>query len=268
MTRLDLRPYLMEAEGEAERLEEKTDAAETRRQLGLVGVRPGQAVLDAGGGTGAVSRVISEIVGPTGRVVCLDRSEQRLEVGSRLAQEQGCTNLTFHRGDILDPRLDDRFDLIWARFVLEYLPDPVAAVHSLTRLLRPGGKLVVGDVDGHGLFLDPLSDTLHRGLDTLFRALEGQFDPFTGRKLFRYLLTAGLEEVAVQVVPYHVYAGSAPASALRNWSAKFATIRRRVEPAFTGDPSYGAFVHEFLTHLRSPDTLLYSCLILAEGRAR
>lgn len=259
--------YLMESALEPERLEKKTDPAETRRQLLLVGVEPGQRVLDAGGGTGAVSRVISEVVGPTGRVVCLDQSADRLSVGASLARTQGCTNLEFVLGDLLDPGMRGEFDLVWSRFVLEYLPDPVPAIRALAATLRPGGKLVAGDLDGHALFLHPMSDTLHSGLDAVFRGLAGKFDPYAGRKLYGYLRAAGLSRVQVHLMPYQVYAGAAPEGAMHNWETKFAVIRRDVIDQFASERAYDSFVTEFLDHLRSPDTFLYSTLILAEGIA-
>ncbi len=260
--------YLMESALEAERLEEKTDADETRRQLLRIGLEPGHVVLDAGGGTGAVARVMAELVGPTGRAVCLDRSVERLAVGEILAEREGLKNLTFVAGDVTDPPFEPVFDVVWARFVVEYLPDPVAAIRALAGVLRPGGKVVVGDVDGHGLFLSPMTDTLQDGLERLFQGLRGRFDPFTGRKLFGYLHEAGLEQVKVHVIPYHLYDGTAPEGDMSNWTTKFDVVRAAVLSHFPSPQAYDDFVAEYLAHMRSSETFLYSCLILAEGRTR
>lgn len=258
--------YLMESDLEADRLEDKTDAEETRRQLLRIGIEPGQTVLDAGGGTGAVARVMANLVGTSGRAVCLDRSVERLAAGRSLAQREGITNLSFVAGDITSPPFERVFDVVWARFVLEYLREPVVAVRALSRALRSGGKLVVGDVDGHGLFLSPMTRTIEDGLGKLFRALSGRFDPFAGRKLYGYLLEAGLEDLEVHVVPYHLYAGVAPEDALSNWTTKFRVVRDAVIPEFANARAYDEFVAEYLAHLRSSETFQYSCLILAEGR--
>jgi len=259
--------YLMESDREAARLEEKTDADETRRQLELVGIAPGQTVLDAGGATGAVSRVMAEIVGHTGRVICFDGAPKRLRAGKALAESCGIDNLSFVAGDIHDPPFDPIFDLVWARFVLEYQPEPRTAIRALARVLREGGKLVLGDVDGHGQFLSPMSGTLRDGLKTLSHALDGRFDPFLGRKLFGYLLEAGLHDLKVHVIPYHLYAGSAPETAISNWETKFQVVRDVVLSHFPSPRAYDEFVAEYLAHLRAPDTFLYSCLILAEARS-
>lgn len=260
--------YLMEDPREAERLEDKTDPDETRRHLALVGVRAGQRVLDAGGGTGAVSRVISDVVGPRGSVVCFDRSAARLAAGESIAARRGCRNLEFVEGDLFQPPFGEEFDVIWSRFVLEYLPDPVAAVRALANTLKPGGRIVVGDCDGHALFLHPMSVSLEAGLQALFRGLGGNFDPFAGRKLFGYLLEAGMTEVTVEIVPYHVYAGAAPEAAMSNWTQKFEVVRDAVLPSFPSETVYDRFVAEFLAHLRAPDTFLYSSLIYAMGTRR
>ena len=89
MTQAARADYLMESAFEPERLEKKTDPAETRRQLLLVGVEPGQRVLDAGGGTGAVSRVIPARIPDTSNApaeapvaILLSDQQIRLEPGS------------------------------------------------------------------------------------------------------------------------------------------------------------------------------------------
>lgn len=261
--------YLMEDPREAERLEDKTDPDETRRHLNLVGVCQGQRVLDAGGGTGAVSRVISEAVGPAGSVVCFDRSGDRLAAGVAIAaRSTHHANLEFVEGDLFHPPFGEEFDLVWSRFVLEYLPEPVRAVRSLASTLKPGGRIVVGDCDGHALFLHPMSASLDAGLQALFRGLGSSFDPYAGRKLFGYLREAGFADVGVQIVPYHVYAGAAPEAAMSNWRQKFEVVRDSVLPEFPSELVYDRFVAEFLAHLSAPDTFMYSSLIYAMGTRR
>jgi hypothetical protein len=102
----------------------------------------------------------------------------------------------------------------------------------------------------------------------LFQGLAGQFDPYAGRKLFGYLTQAGLADVKVEIVPYHVYAGSAPEAAMSNWTQKFEVVRQVVLPQFASATAYDRFVAEFLDHLRAPDTFTYSSLIYAVGTRR
>lgn len=258
--------YIMESEREAQRLEAKTDRRQSIEQLKLVGLRPGMTVLDAGAGTGAVARVMAELVGAEGQVTALDLSEERLARGQQLAAEQGLTNLRFQRGDLYCPGLPaDSFDLVWCRFVFEFLAEPDRALASLVRLARPGGLVVVGDLDGNGLFHDPLPDRLKADIDRLLSIVSPSFDPHAGRRLFHRFVRAGLKNIRVHCLPYHVYAGAIPEGEVGNWQTKFAAARPRVAEAFGGEEKYDEFARAFLDFLRDPETFTYSILLLVQG---
>ena len=98
-------------------------------------LRPGARVLDAGGGTGAITRDVLRIE-PTARVTLLDRSEGMLDQAGQLGVPR-------MRGDIAAlPLRDGSFDLVTAAWVLETLPDPAGAVRELLRVLVPDGQLL------------------------------------------------------------------------------------------------------------------------------
>ena len=252
--------YLMEHRGEGRRLEQKTNTAETLAQLRLAGLAPGAIALDAGAGTGAVARVMAELVEPSGAVYALDSSERRILEGSELASESA--NLTFVRGDILDPPFEPAsFDFVWCRFVLQHLPQPEPAVKSLVSLVRPGGKLVLGDLDGHGLRHYPISDRLEKNLAKLEPALKGRQDPYMGRKLYHLCYMAGLSEIELHVLPYHLYAGTAPDSAIENWHTKLEVARpalessrlRHFRPGVPGSSPGSWHLHLFIAYLGCGD---------------
>ncbi|MGB5193037.1 MAG: methyltransferase domain-containing protein [Polyangiales bacterium] len=259
--------YLMEHRDEGRRLEQKTHRHETLTQLHLSGFRPGGVALDAGAGTGAVARAMAELAAPDGVVYALDSSEQRIQEGMELAR--GLRNLTFVQGDLLAPPFDPGFfDFVWCRFVLQHLPKPEPAVQSLVSLVRPGGTLVLGDLDGHGLRHYPISDRLEQNLRKLEPALRGHQDPFMGRKLYHLCYVAGLADIEVHILPYHMYAGAAPESAIENWTTKLEVARPVMEKAFGSGADYDDFVGEFLDVLRDPGVFTYSSLILAVGTKR
>ena len=254
--------YLMEDPAEATRLERKTSARLTRRLLRLTRLRKNSIALDAGSGTGAVARVMAEMVGPDGEVVALDRSRDRILHGRALA-----TNgpLQFVQGDITAIPLEDRsVDYAWCRFVFEYLAEPEAALQELVRVVRPGGKVVVGDLDGNGVFHYPQPEFLKSASEKLVTALKGRFDPYTGRKLYNWAHKCGLRNIHVHVFPYNLYAGAAPSEALANWAQKFTTIEP-VASKILGAHEYRRLVNEFMDLLRREDALSYSLLFLVEG---
>ncbi len=262
----------MENPQEAERLESKTDARLALDQLELVGLSPGMKVLDAGSGTGAVARAIAGRVGSQGRVVALDGSVERSVTGAALARSSRAANdaslgaLSFVVGDVTAPPLrPGSFDLVWSRFLFGYLRDPDAALASLVSLARPGGKVVVGEVDGHGLFHWPMPSGVTRGLARFEQALQGLFDPYAGRKLYHRFRKAGLEQVKVYIQPYHVLADAVTETQLFNWRLKIQTLRPVGVKAFGSAEAYDAFAAEYLAMLQDPEALTYSVLFLVEG---
>jgi ubiquinone/menaquinone biosynthesis C-methylase UbiE len=256
--------YLMESGEEATRLENKTVEAQTVQQLRLVGLREGMAVLDAGAGTGAVARTMARLVGATGRVIAFDQSEERLHHGQALAK--GIENLSFVQGDLKNIKLrPGQFDMVWSRYVFEYLKQPELVLKQLGELTKPGGRVVVGDLDGNGLFHFPISAQMSLQLEALQGALEGAFDPLVGRKLYSLFRGSGFTDIRTHVLPYHVYAGEADPEGLENWQQKFATIRKAAMGAFPSERAYDRFVKEFMGMLRDPDVFTYSILIIVEG---
>lgn len=257
--------YIMEGPHEADRLERKTFDEESSRQLDLVGLLPGMKALDAGSGTGAVARTMARIVGPEGYVIALDASGTRAHAGRGVHPTNA--NLAFVRAAVeAAPLASESFDFVWSRFLFEYLPEPDVATRELVRLLRPGGKLVLGDLDNMALIHFPMSSELAAGLGVLREALAGRVDLFAGRKLFSRMKSAGLEALKAHILPYHVYAGAAPGPDLENWATKLHVIGSQVRDAFGGKVAYASFCAEFMRHLQSEEVFTYSVLILVEGR--
>jgi ubiquinone/menaquinone biosynthesis C-methylase UbiE len=254
----------MEGPAEAARLEAKTDARLTRRLLRLTRLHRGQRALDAGAGTGAVARVMANLVGQTGCVVALDSSAARLAEGRTIAGDS-CPRLSFLAGDLRGtPLREASFDYVWCRFVFEYLENPAAVFDELLRLVKPGGKLVVGDLDGNGLFHHPLPEDLQLTLMKLEEGGRGRFDPRAGKKLYRHFWERHLSDIRTHLFPYNVYAGSASAAALDNWRQKFKTLQP-IGNKIVGPVAYSDFAERFLDFLAQEGTLSYSVLFLVEG---
>jgi ubiquinone/menaquinone biosynthesis C-methylase UbiE len=259
-------PYLMESADETARLEAKTDAALTERLLRLSGLGPGMRALDAGAGTGAVARVMSQIVGSAGSVVAMDRSEDRLAYGRERARELGIENLTFEAGDLETGAIPGGpYDFVWCRFVFEYLKEPDVALEHLVEHARVGGTVVVGDGDGHGAQHFPIEPEVEAWLARVFRALEGQFDPYAGRKLYHRFKKGGLGNVRVHVEPYHLYAGVAPAAAMDNWEQKFRMVKPKVAHDRESAADFERYSERFLSMLRDENVFTYSVLLLVSG---
>jgi demethylmenaquinone methyltransferase/2-methoxy-6-polyprenyl-1,4-benzoquinol methylase len=109
------------------------------------GVRPGQYVLDIAGGTGDLAKEFAKKVGKEGLVVLADINEKMLQQGrERLADAGIVGNLEFVQADAEKlPFPDNYFDCITIAFGLRNVTDKAAALRSMHRVLKPGGKCLV-----------------------------------------------------------------------------------------------------------------------------
>jgi arsenite methyltransferase len=110
-------------------------------------LRPGEAVLDLGAGGGLDALVAAGRVGPDGRVWGLDMSEQMLALARSNAQRVGAGNVEFLKGDLeAIPLPDSSVDAIISNCVVNLAPDKKRAFAEMSRVLRPGGRIVLSDI--------------------------------------------------------------------------------------------------------------------------
>ena len=108
---------------------------------------PGERVVDVGCGAGIDSLIAAKKVGPDGRVIGVDMTSSMLEKARRAANETGLANVEFRQGyaEAL-PVEDDWADVVISNGVLNLMPDKAAALEDMARVLRPGGRLQIGDI--------------------------------------------------------------------------------------------------------------------------
>jgi ubiquinone/menaquinone biosynthesis C-methylase UbiE len=129
----------------------------TRRRLrGLLSPRPGERVLEVGPGTGYYTLDVARWLAPSGRLDILELQQEMLDHTMRRARERGLTNVTASQGDAGRlPYHDATFDAAFLVTVLGEIPDQDAALGELARVLKPGGRLVVGELFGDPHWVSP-----------------------------------------------------------------------------------------------------------------
>jgi ubiquinone/menaquinone biosynthesis C-methylase UbiE len=103
------------------------------------GVELGQRVLDVGSGVGEVALILSKLIGPAGEIVGVERDGVSVERATARLQAAGVHNVEFVRADITAFSTETLFDAVVGRYVLQFLPDPVAVLRSLSAMVKPGG---------------------------------------------------------------------------------------------------------------------------------
>jgi SAM-dependent methyltransferase len=119
----------------------------TRQFLVSAGIGAGMKVLDVGSGAGDVALLVADLVGPRGAVVGVEMNPAILETARARVSAVGWTNVTFLDGDVTSIGLDDDFDAVVGRWILMYIPDPVAVLRGLLGRVRPGGIIAFQEND-------------------------------------------------------------------------------------------------------------------------
>jgi ubiquinone/menaquinone biosynthesis C-methylase UbiE len=110
---------------------------------------PGERVLEIGPGTGYYTLDLADWVGHEGAIEIFDLQQEMLDHTIRRARERGLWNVNPTKGDAQDlPYEDDSFDSAILITVLGEIPDQEAALREIGRVLRPGGRLIVGELFG------------------------------------------------------------------------------------------------------------------------
>lgn len=178
--------------------------------LQRAGVRPGMNCLDVGCGGGDVAFDLARLVAPGGHVVGTDIDDVKLEIARAEAVGQHLHNVTFLHADALLEIPPETFDLVHARFLLSHLGEPAAAVANMRKSLKPGGTLVLEDVDFTGYFCHPPHDEFERYKELYTQAAHRRgADPALGRRLPELAREAGFTGIHVNVVQHAAMAGDA-----------------------------------------------------------
>ncbi len=169
--------------------------------LHRTGIRPGMVCLEVGCGGGDLAFDMARAVGPAGRVLGTDIDQEKLDLANREARTLGLRNVEFRLGDITETTPGVNFDLVHARFLLTHLANPDQALARMRAALRPGGLIVVEDIDFRGHFSYPDSSALRRYVELYTEIVRRKgADANIGPRLPALLTSAGFENLQMHVV--------------------------------------------------------------------
>jgi SAM-dependent methyltransferase len=110
-------------------------------------INPGEIVVDVGSGAGFDSLIASSLVGPDGRVIGIDMTAEMLSKARAGAKKMGAAHVEFQEGFAETIPLPQEFaDVVISNGVLNLTPDKLKTLTEWARILKPSGRLYIGDI--------------------------------------------------------------------------------------------------------------------------
>lgn len=166
------------------------------------GLTAGMHVADIGCGPGNMSMWFAENVGTTGSVTAIDNSDEQLS----LLKEQ---LISHHVSHVIPKKLDiyeladyieQKFDVVYCRFLMVHLHEPQKAIAQLKKILKPHGCLIVAELDNQTWYSYPTNIYLQKDVSLLCQTgkLRG-IDLEMGKKIYSYFRKSDMKNIKVDI---------------------------------------------------------------------
>ncbi|KPA11994.1 Methyltransferase type 11 domain protein [Candidatus Magnetomorum sp. HK-1] len=261
--------FLQETDSETWRLANKVDPQQFVNQYLKHVINPGDCVLDVGAGPAVIDCELAKQY-PGISIVALDNSIKRLEDAQRNIDHANLKtkNISKRYGNANDiPYKENFFDLVFARFLLEYLPDSKSVLNEMRRVVKPGGKVIVQDLDGQLYWHYPKNDYIEQNLKIILDYLNeySGFDPFIGRKLYHMFFQTNLKQIETKAESYHLFAGPMDEKNQKLWYTKLANARHKIIEALNSEKKADDFIYAYMNYFKEKHTLTYSVVFTVSG---
>ena len=224
------------------------------RGLEAARIEDAKRAADIGCGTGTISRWMAAHIGSTGQVDSIDISEEQIEVARNSPSAPDSAPIHYRVGSAYDPRLPaQEYDIVFCRLVLCHLREPEKALDQMARLLKPGGRVVLIDMDLRDIFTMPSCEAFSAFHREVTAPLEAKLhvDYSIGLRLPELLGAAGLSPDAV-LADQPIYKDG-PEKFL--WTTTWTSVLQRAVPEGVISLERGSEIISILEqHIKDPTT--------------
>ena len=173
----------------------------TLELLDRVGLNTGMKCMDVGCGGGHVSLLMAGIVGLQGRVIGTDTDGEILDLARKDAEAANATNVEFEQVNACVSLSREKFDLVYARFLLSHLSKPQDCLTAMVEACRPAGTIVIEDTDFSGSFCYPKCTAYERYKELYQKVVQRRGgDSNIGPKLPAMFRSAAIQGVELNVI--------------------------------------------------------------------
>ncbi len=239
------------------------------QEIDAMNIKSGMSILDAGCGTGAITRKFAQIVKPA-KVTAVDFDPVFIENAKAIAADEGINNINFEIGDLDNLEYQDGiFDLTYCRLVLMHVKDPVRTVSELKRVTRKGGFVAISDSDDGTTVVYPFMPRLMELWGKYGEwAKTERMDRYIGRQLFSFLSQAGLK--SIRIFPFPISRTQENPEQLRMFASIPVQIinakkTELIEQGIFTEDEYDIAMEEFEAMVNNPGGFLMHTFFLAIG---
>lgn len=257
--------YSMEAEIEATRLEEQVFQINylLSEELKPFTFTPNERVLDAGCGTGVLSRYLMTALNVK-QIEGIDGSELRIRQAQNILKSKGLSGIRFSVQNLnqIDPQFYNTYDTVICRYVLEHVEDPVHILKELKKTLKPQGRIIVIDLDG--VFVNLQSDNvLFQKYMNRFKS-RVKFDLNIGSKLPLLMKQAGFANIKWNV-ELLCCKGDSLLQEKENTEKRFSAFANHYQSVFDTFEEFMEFQNVYLSEMMKPENTLVFNKYLCSG---
>jgi ubiquinone/menaquinone biosynthesis C-methylase UbiE len=175
------------------------------RTLSWFGLQDGMSLLELGSGPGFITKQLVNLL-PNSPITCLEIDTSLIQQAEAYLRIDASNHVHLVEGSIMEMDFAEHsFDFAYARLLFQHLPDPINAARHVLRVLKPGGKLVIYDIDDDiSDFYEPRVPAYDRIAKRMAQAQAAQGgNRYIGRRLWRVLKTAGFKALDMEVIATH-----------------------------------------------------------------